>query len=40
MILAELHGKYPALHFPEYERELTRNGFVYISQLADERVRK
>lgn len=40
MILAELHGEYPALRFPEYERELTRNGFVYISQLADERVRK
>jgi hypothetical protein len=37
-MLVELDREYPALEFVRYQQVLTGNGFVYVSQLAEERV--
>jgi len=39
-MLAELHMEFEYLNFPQYEGVLMENGFVYVSQLVEERVRQ
>lgn len=38
-MLAELHREYKDLNFPQYEGVLMGNGFVYVGQLVEKRVR-